>query len=368
MQRIIFLLLTQLSLMQYCLAQSNHKNKFTVTGYYAGNTTAIDSVEVEKLTHLIYCFCHLNGNKLSMGNAHDTFLLHKMVQLRQKNPALKILVSLGGWGGCMKCSSVFSLKKGRKEFALSVKELIEYFDIDGIDLDWEYPVVEGFPGHPYSPDDKSNFTALVRVLRKTLGNKKEISFAAGGFTRFINESIEWKKVMRKVDRLNLMSYDLIGGYSKVSGHHTPLYSNAVQTESTDNGVQLLLKKGVKANKIVIGAAFYARLFTVTDSTDNGLNRPGNFYRGISWKNLYDTLNTANGFTLYRDTIAHAPYAFNPVRKIFATYDDSLSVKMKAKYTITKKLNGIMFWQLMDDRFSNGLLNLINSTIKSADQP
>ncbi len=359
----LFSLLLALSLLQYCFSQSPRKKNFTVTGYYAGNTTAIDSFEVGKLTHLIFSFCHLDGNKLSLGRSTDTVILQKMVALRQKNPSLKILVSLGGWGGCMNCSAVFSDSLAREEFARSTKELLESFDINGIDLDWEYPAIEGYPGHAYSPNDKPNFTALIKTLRKTLGKKYEISFAAGGFSQFIEESVDWKKVMPEIDRVNLMSYDLIGGYSTVTGHHTALYSTTAQPASTDNGVKLLLNKGVPANKIVIGAAFYARLFTVTDSSNNGLNQPGSFYRGVSYKNLYDTINTNNGFVQYRDNIAQAPYAFNPERKLFATYDDSLSVKIKTKYAVKKKLNGIMFWQLMDDKFSNGLLQVIDSSIK-----
>ena len=363
MQRIFSAALILLTLLHYSFAQSPKKKNFTVTGYYAGDTTAIDSFEVDKLTHLIFSFCHLDGNKLSLGRATDTIILQKMVALRQKNPSLKILVSLGGWGGCMNCSAVFSDSLAREEFALSTKALLELFDINGIDLDWEYPAIEGYPGHAYSPNDKENFTELIMILRKTLGKKYEISFAAGGFNQFIEESVDWKKVMPEVDRVNLMSYDLIGGYSSVTGHHTALYSTAAQSASTDDGVKLLLSKGVPANKIVIGAAFYARLFTVTDSSNNGLNQPGSFYRGVSYKNLYDTINAGNGFTQYRDDIAQAPYAYNPERKLFATYDDSFSVKMKTKYAIKKKLNGIMFWQLMDDKFSNGLLQVIDSSIK-----
>ena len=355
---ILFLALTQIG-----IAQGGRKNNFTVTGYYAGNTTAIDSIETDKLTHLIFSFSHLDSNRISLSRATDTIILNKMQFLKKKNPSLKIMVSLGGWGGCMTCSAVFASEKARSEFARSVKKLIDYFSLDGIDLDWEYPAIEGYPGHPYSPEDKTNFTELIRALRNALGNGKEISFAAGGFGHFIDGSVEWKKVMPLVNRVNLMSYDLTGGYSLVSGHHTPLYSNMVQKESTDNGVNLLLAKGVPAGKIVIGAAFYARMFSVSDSLNNGLYRPGNFYQGISWKNLYDTINPTNGFTQYLDTIAAAPFAFNAQRKLFATYDDSLSVARKTSYGMKKKLNGIMFWQLMDDKFTQGLLNVINTEIK-----
>jgi chitinase len=333
--------------------------KIAVIAYYAGRTTMIDSFEVEKLTHLIFCFCHLKENRLSIGNARDSATIQRMVALKSRNPNLKIILSLGGWGGCRTCSPVFSSGKGRREFARSVRDLNAYFGTDGIDIDWEYPTIEGFPGHAYSQDDKPAFTALVKQLRRKLGKKNEISFAAGGFAKFIDSSVEWKKVMKKVDRVNLMSYDLVSGFSTLSGHHTPLYSTPHQKESTDNGVQMMLGAGVPADKIVIGAAFYGRLFEVTDTSNNGLYSPAKFAHGFSFSRLSDSLSAANGFVQYWDSIAHAPYAFNIQRRLLATYDDSISVQQKTRYVLKNRLNGIMFWQLADDKFSGGLLNAID---------
>jgi chitinase len=345
-------------------AQKNTASKeFAVIAYYHGRTTMIDSFEIEKLTHLIFSFCHLKGNKLSVNNSRDSATILRMVELKKRNPQLKIILSLGGWGGCQNCSSVFSTRYGRRIFARSVKQLDKYFGTDGIDLDWEYPVIPGFPGHTYSLADKPNFTALIIQLRKKLGKKKEISFAAGGFTSYIDSSIEWKKVMPKTDRVNLMSYDLVNGNSTVSGHHTPLYSTPQQIESVDNGVKKLIAAGVSPGKIVIGAAFYARLFEVTDTANNGLYLPARFYHGLSFNRFTDTLNATNGFTRYWDTTAKAPYAFNIQRKLMATYDDTVSIKLKTEYVVKNKLNGIMFWQLAEDSFSNGLLNVIDEVKK-----
>jgi len=331
---------------------------FAVIGYYAGRTTMIDSFEVEKLTHLIFSFCHLKGDKLSVNNARDSATIRRMVALRQRNPQLKIILSLGGWGGCATCSTVFSTKKGRKKFARSVKKTLRDFHSDGIDLDWEYPVISGFPGHAHGEEDRANFTDLVYRLRKKLGPAKEISFAAGGFDLFIDSSIEWKKVMPLIDRVNLMSYDLVSGFSTNAGHHTPLYSTARQKQSTDNGVMRMIAAGVPPDKIVIGAAFYGRLFQVTDTTGNGLYGKGSFYKGLSYSRFADSITAANGFTRYWDPVAQAPYAFNPRRQLLFTYDDSLSVSLKLRYAWEKNLNGIMFWQLADDAFRNGLLDVI----------
>jgi chitinase len=331
----LILLLLFFSTLSSDAQKNKDQNDFAVIAYYAGRTTMIDSFEVEKLTHLIFSFCHLKGDTLSVSNARDSATILRMVALKKRNPQLKIILSLGGWGGCKTCSSVFSTKKGRRIFSKSAKQLSNYFGTDGIDLDWEYPAIAGFPGHAYGPEDKPNFTALIKQLRKKLGKKKEISFAAGGFSSYIDSSVEWKKIMPMINRVNLMSYDLVSGFSMVSGHHTPLYSTPKQVESVDNGVKKLIAAGVPPGKIAIGAAFYARLFQVAD-----------------------TINLNNGFTQYWDTLAKAPYAFNIQRKLLATYDDTESIKLKTDYVIKNKLNGIMFWQLADDSFNKGLLNVI----------
>jgi chitinase len=338
---------------------SQQKNNIAVIGYFAGRASALDSFPVQKLTHLIFSFCHLKDGKLSVDRAVDTACIEKMVSFKQKYPALKIILSLGGWGGCKDCSAAFASRKGRKAFAKSTKHVMKYFQTDGLDLDWEYPAIAGYPGHIYSPMDKENFTALIKVLRKKLGSKSEISFAAGGFDLFIDSSIEWKKVMQVADKVNVMSYDLVHGASKVSGHHTPLYSTRQQKESGDNAVNRLIEAGVPANKIILGAAFYGRMFEVTDSLNNGLYLPARFYHGISYSRLFDSVSVSNGFIQYWDSVANARYAFNGQRKIQVTYDDSLSIARKTEYVINKGLGGIMFWQLMDDKFSDGLLDVID---------
>jgi len=333
-------------------------NNFRVIGYYAGPTGTIDSFEVEKLTHLIFCFGGLNGNKFQIRSTADSATIRKMVELKQRNPRLKVMLSLGGWGGCETCSDVFNSPEGRIEFVKSVNELTSYFKTDGIDLDWEYPAIRGYPGHVFREADRDNFTELVKELKTTSKPGFEISFAAGGFTSYIDSSINWKVITKYVDFINIMSYDLVHGYSTTSGHHTPLYSTPQQVESTDHAVKLLLDRGVAANKLVIGAAFYGRYFLIDKGVTAGLYKPCKFSHAFSSKFSIDSLER-NGFVAYWDSIASAPYAINSSRQLLATYDDKKSVTLKTKYVIDKKLGGIMFWQLMDDKFQDGLLHVID---------
>jgi chitinase len=358
-------LLVLLLITSHCQAQRatgrNSKQPLAVLAYYSGNLTEIDKYDVQKLTHIIYSFCYLKGNKLFIGNGAP--VIKKLVSLKEKNPSLKILLSLGGWGGCKTCSDVFSTRKGRDEFARSVKEWSDKLGTDGIDLDWEYPAIEGPPGHPYKAEDKPNFTELVKALRQALGNEQEISFAAGAFTKCLEESIAWKDVMPIVDRVNLMTYDLVNGYSTVTGHHTALYSTPDLKESTNNAVEYLLSLGIPQHKLVIGAAFYARVFENADSVNNGLYRPTKFKSFIPYKTFPTRLAREDGYVSFRDDVAKAPYSYNASQKLFATYDDSLSVDLKTKYAIDKGLNGIMFWELTLDKPENGLLDAIDKAKK-----
>ncbi|MEO8085554.1 MAG: glycosyl hydrolase family 18 protein [Bacteroidota bacterium] len=339
-------------------AAAQSASGFRVVGYYCSTTIPVDSFETDKLTHLIFCFGGLQGNRLIIHSATDSATIKRMVELKAKNPQLKVMLSLGGWGGCETCSDVFNSVAGRKEFAISVKEVSSYFKTDGIDLDWEYPAIKGFPGHTYKPEDRTNFTSLLKELRDENGSEFEISFAAGGFTSYIDSAIAWREVIKYSNFINVMSYDLVHGYSRVSGHHTPLYSTSQQIESTDHAVQMLLKAGVPRGQLVIGAAFYGRFFQIEEGNKVDLYMPCHFVHGFSYKYSNDSLSTGNGFEKKWDDIAKAPYAINAKRRLLATYDDEKSVALKTKYAVENKLGGIMFWQLYDDRFHQGLMETI----------
>lgn len=343
-------------------AQTLPKQKTAVIGYYAGDAESVSAYPIEKLTHIIFSFCHLKGNKISVDNFKDTLTIRKLVSLKKRNPALKVILSLGGWGGCEKCSDVFSTDAGRNEFAMSVKRVNDYFKTDGIDLDWEYPAIEGFPAHAFKAEDKHNFTLLVEALRKQLGSRQEISFAAGGFTKYLDESIEWDKVIPMTDKINLMTYDLVNGNSTITGHHTPLYSTPGQIESVDHAVKYLDSIGVPKNKMIIGAAMYARIFDTEQDAGNGLYQKGKFDKGISYSKLNkDSLQKA-GFVSYWDDTAKAPYMYSASKKQLITFDDEKSMTLKTKYVLNNHLGGIMFWQLGDDKPVNGLLDAIDAAL------
>jgi chitinase len=354
MKKLILLLLFILS------CSNNTEIKPQVIAYYAGDEKSIDEFNLDGVDQIIYSFLHLKGNKLAIDNKTDSLTLINVVNQKNKYPKLKILVSLGGWGGCETCSDVFSSKEARMEFAISTADIIESFNADGIDLDWEYPGISGFPGHSYKPEDRENFTDLVIQLRRYMKKEDILSFAAGASNRFFKNSIEWDKVMPLVNNVNLMTYDFYGSGSTKTGHHTALSSSEFQDRSAKSSIEALINLGVNPKQIFIGGAFYIKTFKNVENINNGLNQ------NTEWNKSYNQINfedVRSNFSFYWDSLANSPYAYDSINKIFATFDDHKSIKLKSKYALEKKLGGIMFWQLMNDKKQNGLLKTMVNTIK-----
>jgi chitinase len=336
------------------------KNKYHVIAYYTGSGETIRQYPVEKLTHIIYSFLALKNDTITFRNDHQEATLKQLVALKSQYPGLKIMISIGGWGGCAPCSDLFASAGHRKTFAQTTVALFKKYGVDGIDLDWEYPAIAGYPGHKFEPEDKDNFTELVKTLRQEMGNEYLLSFAAGGFKHFLENSIDWQAVTPLVDFINLMTYDLTSGFSKVTGHHTPLYNNEVQKQSTDNCVTWLLHNGVPPEKLIAGAAFYARVWEQV--MKKGLNQPGVFKQSVAYKNFTAYFSDTSGFRYYFDKKAKAPYRYSTSLKQFATFDDEKSVGLKCRYIRRKKLAGIMFWELSQDKTGQGLLDVMSKKL------
>ncbi len=338
------------------------QDAFEVIAYYHGNGDGIERFAVEDLTQVIYGFALLEGNLLDVG-PHDD-VLRKLVKLKQRKPSLKVLIAFGGWGGCETCSEVFSDAGNRREFAESVLHALRDYGLDGIDLDWEFPAVPGFPGHAYKAEDRENFSALVEVLRRVLGPDYEISFAAGASPDFAERSVDWGKVMPLVDRVNLMSYDFIAGGSDRTGHHAALYTGPENALSADDAVQRLVDLGVPPAKIVVGAAFYARVWRdVRVESGSALGQPGTFHESVAYRDFAEYFG--EGCETYWDERAAAPYRYCGSEGLFATYDDRRSVAAKTRYALERSLGGIMFWQLAQDNERDGLLSAIDEAVRQA---
>lgn len=344
-------------------AQLSHENKdFKVIGYFKGSSDEVLKFDYSKLTHIIFCFTDLKGNKIALNDNKDEKILKLLVEQKKRYSSLKVMVALGGWSGCEKCSPIFAIDSNRKIFAKSVKEFIAKYNLDGFDLDWESPVIGGYKNHPAIPEDKDNFTALIYELRKALPSPLEISFDANSFPEYVLNSIDWAKTIPNVDFVNLMTYGLPNDKPKHTGHHSALYSSPFQRESVNSGVLLLDSLKVPVGKIIIGAAFYGFVVQNVDSPDYRLGQIGKSKNTPYYRDIISEYSEAKGYILHWDKIAMAPYLYSSSERTFITFDNPESVALKTRYALDKKLGGIMFWRINGDAYKNGLLDAINAEL------
>ena len=355
MLRLTFVITLLLATSYVSFAQ---KKKYKVVGYFSGDSAMLHKYDVKKLTHLIYGFSHVNNGEMILSKPKDAPALLAFQKIKAQHPGLKTMIALGGWGGCEFCSQTFNDKALTKKFAASVKDFLDIYQLDGIDLDWEYPVIAGHPGHQNIPEDKANFTNLVKELRSALGKEKLITFAAGGFQKFLDSSIAWQEVEPYLNFVNMMTYDLVHGYSTATGHHTNLYSTRAGEESADNVVKFFKKIKFPLKKVVLGGGFYYREFSDAANVNNGLYQAATFKNFVDYKDGISKYTEANGYHDFWDDKAKAAYRYNPQERIFVTGETKRSVALKCKYIIKQKLGGFMFWELPTDLPNEGLYDAI----------
>jgi chitinase len=343
-----------------------------IIAYVIGQYGKIDPEDIpaHMLTHINYAFANIKDGKMVTGYENDVHNLETLDRLKQKNRSLKILISVGGWTWSGGFSDMALTRESRQTFIKSGLDFLKAYNLDGIDLDWEYPGLPGI-GNPHRPEDKQNFTFLLRELREQLDllgkehNKKYILSIAAAATNDYLEHIETDKFHLYLDYINLMTYDYAGEWASFTGHHTNLYVSGLRPAgiSSEKVVTAYLNKGIPKEKIVLGAAFYGRSWKDVNKKNRGLFQPGTPASGdYSYKTLQEKYINKNGFKRYWDRSARAPYLWNPYSRQFITYEDEKSIKKKCHYMKKKKLGGVMFWEFHDD-YQNKLLKTIYKYLK-----
>src|SRR6185369_3274255 len=140
--------------------------RYRIVGY-VGSRTNIYAISVEKLTHVNYAFATVTPQgEVVLRNENAPSHLAQLQALKSRNPDLKVIISIGGWGAD-NFSDAALTDVSRDKFATSAVDMLKRYALDGIDLDWEYPGQPG-PGIKFRPEDKQNFTLLLKTIRGQL--------------------------------------------------------------------------------------------------------------------------------------------------------------------------------------------------------
>ncbi len=213
-------------------------------------------IAAQKLTRINYAFANIKDGRIVNGFSNDDQNLAALVALKQDNPSLTVLVSVGGWLWSGAFSGMALTPQSRGIFIASVVEFVRSHQLDGLDIDWEYPGMPGAESH-FLPEDKQNYTLLIEELRNRFNHLQRelhrpfyITVATGASQEFLAHT-EMEKVEKYVDTVNLMAYDYYEPDSDaITGHHAPLFTNPADPKkiSGDRSVQEYEKAGVQRRK------------------------------------------------------------------------------------------------------------------------
>jgi chitinase len=343
-----------------------------VAGYVFPQNAALEpgQIDAHSLTRVNYAFANIKDGRMVTGFASDAENFAFLTGLRKQNPGFTVLVSVGGWLWSTSFSDISLTAETRKTFIRSVMEFLERYDLDGLDIDWEYPGMVG-AGHPFRSVDGRNFTLLLKELRNRFdeeaqksGRRLYLTIAAGASDDYLAHT-EMKNVQRYVDTVNLMAYDYVEpGSDPLTGNHAPLFTNPADTRnySADASVKAFEQAGVPAEKILLGVPFYGHVWGEVSDRNHGLMQPGKAVPSAYAPYSAITGTMINqGYVRYWDPVASVPYLYNAEKHIFVSYEDRESLAAKCRYVVTQKLGGVMFWDYSGDP-SGALLGVINESL------
>ncbi|MEU4679327.1 glycosyl hydrolase family 18 protein [Micromonospora sp. NPDC023737] len=283
-------------------------NNFKSVGYMPSWSGNVTSVQYSKLTHINYAFVLPNSNG-TLRAVENPSKLSQLVSLGHSNN-VKVSIAIGGWndGDDSAFEALAANSGSRTTFVNSVVSFVNQYNLDGVDMDWEYPD----PGA-----SANNYSLLMQQLSNALRPQGKLLTAAVVSEGYYVQGVP-TAVFGYVDWLNIMAYD--GG------------SPHANYDWSINSVNGWKARGLPAAKAVLGVPFYSRPGYYTYTALVGMD-PANANRDCT-------------------TVGGVQQCYNGVP----------TVKRKTQWAMANA-GGMMNWELSQDRNdSTSLVSAIYDTV------
>ncbi|MEL7647352.1 MAG: glycosyl hydrolase family 18 protein [Sedimentibacter sp.] len=220
-------------------------NDFKVVGYYSGDlfNEPVEKIQTEKLTHIMYSFVipKTDGTLHELKNPEQ---LKELVEKAHKD-GTKVFISLGGWsyeGNMLEpvFKELASTDVKREIFIENVCAMVDEYNLDGVELDWEHP----------NKGTADIYEKLVIELSDALNLKgKELTAALNGswYEDWAAEdtSVITERCLERFSFINVMAYDMN------NADHSPIWF-------FENSISYWLNRGLPHEKIIMGIPLYAK--------------------------------------------------------------------------------------------------------------
>ncbi|CAF0718400.1 unnamed protein product [Brachionus calyciflorus] len=352
-----------------------------------------EDIPPDLCTHIHYAYANIDVRSLQLtpsqfqdtnNGDHGAPIYERIIKLRESNPNLKILISIGGWfAKSTPFNQILQSDATRTQFIQNALNFLKTWNFDGLDIQWEYPGDIEFGA---SPDSRQKFTTLIKYLYKAFKDEYKSSFKKYILTAFapadesrIDAGYQVRAVCKYLDYLSIATYDYTGPYDTKTGYNSPLYSRSQTSNSVNSSVNFWLERGCPSKKILLGIPTYARAFKIIKRTNTNLLFVGIESEPFVSPSIYTSeegilsyyevceLLTKKESRVYWDDIAEVPFAIvsNPVEtgtessssNLWISYEDARSSRKKVEYAKKMSLGGVSVWSLDMDDFKDMFCNL-----------
>ncbi|KAL4775859.1 hypothetical protein BDW60DRAFT_225034 [Aspergillus nidulans var. acristatus] len=361
-----------------------------VVGYYEGwsmrrycNSFYPEQIPIGVYTHLNYAFASIDPETFEVlaPSSREAKMMRRLTSLKESDPDLKVFVAVGGWtfndpGPTVTVfSDIARSEANQKTFFRSLISFMSTYNFDGIDLDWEYPVADDRSGRP---EDFENFPKFIANLKKALkasGGRDGLSITLPASYWYL-QHFDIVKLQNHVDFFNIMSYDLHGAWDQHSEWLEPQLNSHTNLTEITNALDLLWRNNIHSDKVVLGLAFYARVFAAADP--NCMN-PGCIFQsggnagpcsnevGVMLNSeIVEIMDKRGVKPTFDEATAVKILKFD--NNQWLTYDDADTFKLKVQFASSQCLGGVMVWAVSHDlpqgNFSLALADAANRKIKA----
>jgi chitinase len=297
-------------------------NSFKIVAYMPSyrDPALVADAKYKMITHLYFAFLNVNpsadGSVIALTSAENT----KFITVKAKARANNVKFGISVMGAESIFASIASNSTARTNFVNNVVNFAKTNDLDGVDIDWEYPrTVSGAPS--------TDFTTLMQQLSTALHAVNKYLSAAitpAVYSSTNKDAIE-QAAYQYVDFFNIMQYDGGVGYDPADNLNHATYKMSV------NSLNIWIdQKMMPRTKAIVGIPLYGKSASGTSKA----------FRDIEAAGADVSLNEA--------TVDGVKYGYNGIPLI----------KQKAQLA-KDRANGIMFWEFAHDTNSS------NSLIKAA---
>ena len=322
--------------------------------------------EVKNFTHINVGHVRFKDKNNGTGieiPAASIKLVQKFVDYKHNGyPGLKVKLQMGGWGkNADGWSQMARDPEKRKAFIEECVQICKVYDVDGFDIDWEYPTYAAKDGdhvNGASSADYENFVTLFKEMREAMPDKI-LSYAASDSGKYTDNY----GVLPYIDYINVMTYD----EGDPPYHNAPLYHSSIcKSRCCSEAIDDIFhgQQGIPYQMMNFGLAFYGHGDGYKQSVGNRYpsNVDYSMLEDIFFKNTCDGKDVKGVNYRVWDDVAKVPYLADALGKMYASYEDIESINAKVEYLKSRNMLGAMIWEYRHDNNSGTLRHAVKAAM------